>query len=319
MTVTPKALWTWDTSDPNSAFPTAYNATASNPAGTPTKTGLTADALRDFCGVPLIYRGTPQRPVSDAELLTRIRRAEDWVEETCGVKLCPTYVASQPITTAFEASTAGITPISPDGTMHEGVDYDMWDAPYDFQNSRSQDDGWLITTIRYRPLRVFDGARTAVKSVFYTYPLLNEYYVVDPSWFVEQRDSAYLRIVPSRNVTMLPLFALQLAVQGFSESLPGGWNVYYTCGFTQADYKGKFNFVPELVLTQAAISILGTLQGTVSMGANETSTLTDGVQFSIKYDPKGAYAALINNFRVLRDEHMETLYWNVLGPVVNTL
>ncbi len=268
--------------------------------------------------MPLVYRGNPPRAVSDTQLLQRLRWAEDKVEQETGILLAPTYVSAPAIPNQQDCNSAGIYPTS-GGAMVQGVDYDIGDDPVDFRYSLAKDDGWLVMAMRFRPLRIFDGGTTAVKTCAYSYPLLNQYYVIDPSWFVENRDSGYLRVVPSKDTQMLPLFALQLAVTGFAEDLPGGWQVLYTAGLSPADYAGRFAFMKELVLATAGVSILSTIQGTVNLGMAETNLQADGVAYSQKWSAKGAYGDIIAQFIVTRDNLAEQAAWTIAGPQVFTL
>jgi len=316
MPVTPKALWQWDTSDPNNPYPIGYGI-GSTP--TTTKTGLCPEDIRDFAGVPLWYRGNPPREYSDKQILSQIRQAEDKFEIETGILLTPTYIASAPYRNATDAVSGGVTPTSPDGTMHLGVDYDLEDLPYDFRFQDSQDDGWLVCGLHYKPLRIFNNDITAVKSFNYCYPLLNNYYDISPSWFVETKDYSYLRIVPNKNVQMLPLFALQLAVAGFSNNLPGGWVLMYTAGLAPSDYKGRFSCVLNAISAGVCANILSQIQGSVSMGVTETTTVADGTQFTSKFDPKGPYAGLINTFKSQSEEATEMAYTLVGGPMITTL
>jgi hypothetical protein len=316
MSVTPKALWQWDTTDPNNPYPTGYGV-GTKP--TTTKTGLCPQDVRDFAGVPLWYRGNPPREFSDTQIIQQIRRAEDQFELETGILLAPTYIASSPYRTAPEAVSGNVSPTSPDGAMHLGVDYDLEDTVYDFRFNTAEGDGWLVCPMHYKPLRIFNSDPTAVKSFNYSYPLLNDYFNVDPSWYVETRDFGYLRIVPSKNVQMLPLFALQLSVAGFSNNLPGGWVIMYTAGFAPSDYKGRFSFVLNAILALTSVNILAMLQGTVNMGSQEVTVQADGVATTQKFDPKGPYAGLISNFKNTYTELSEQAYWLCGGLSVQTL
>lgn len=308
------ALWTWDTSNPNS--PTVKNF----PNGQPTKSGILPADLREFVGVPLQVYTNPPQPLTDHTLLRRIRWAEDWVEQQTSILLCPTFVASDPVTDPILAFNLSMPTTSPDRIQRLGVDYDLYDAAYDFKFDRALDEGWMVQSLRYRPLRIYlPGMNTACFSFAYIYPLLNEYFAVPNTWFKEDRDFGLVRLVPSANVEMLPLFALQLSVQGFSNSVPAGINIQYSAGLSPVDYQSRFSFIKELVLCQAAISALQTCQGTINMGLDSHQTLADGVQFQAKYNPKGAFAALIDQHTSRRDELMETARWEVGGPMVETL
>jgi hypothetical protein len=133
---------------------------------------------------------------------------------------------------------------------------------------------------------------------------------------VEDLDFALMRIRPAVDVTMLPLFALQLSVQGFSNSVPGGIWYWYTAGLTPLDFQMRFRFMRELVLLKAAIVALMTVQGTVNQGLESTSVLTDGVQTNYKYRPDGAYADLIKNYTKRAEELTLRAISMVGGPVM---
>jgi len=87
----------------------------------------------------------------------------------------------------------------------------------------------------------------------------------------------------------------------------------------QIEESASREFVQELVLAQAAISILSSLQGTLNMGLESTTILADGVQTQFKYRPDGAYNDLIKRFTMRRDELLETARWQVGGPRFNTI
>lgn len=308
------SLWQWDTTNPNAPFVIAYYG------GSPSKTGLIPQALRNFVGVPLVRFGKPKSIlVSDEELFEHIRSAEDQVEQDTGLLLCPTSVASPPCRSGLQSLGAGIIGRAANGGQQQGVDYDLPDAPYDFKFDRSREDGWLVQSYRYRPLRILDGTTTATKQIAYVYPLLNEYFQIPNSWYQEDLDFALLRVVPAVNVTMLPLFALQLAVQGFSNSVPGGIWYQYTAGLTPFDYQSRFRFMKELVLCQAAIVALMGTQGTVNQGLDKSQVLADGVQTMFQYRAGGAYKDLIDNFMKRRDELLHRAIAQVAGPVIEVL
>ena len=310
MTITTNALWTWDLTDLNNPFPIAFYGK------TLTKSGLTPTALREFTGVPMVRFGKPNVPVSDESLLDDLRSAEDYVEQVTGLLLCPTQVASPPARNYQQALASSANGRAPNGGQQLGIDYDLADAAYDFKFDRALDDGWLAQSVRYRPLRILDGSTTAIKQIAYIYPLLNEYFQIPVTWQVEDLDFGLVRIVPSVNVTMLPLFALQLSVQGFSQSVPGGMWYQYSAGLTQNDYKSRFRFVKELVLCQAAIISLMKLQGSVNQGLESSSVLADGVQTQYKFRAGGAYKDLVDAFTKRRDELIDRTISSVGGPVM---
>lgn len=311
-TVTPVAQWKWDVTDINNPIVTGYAQ------GSPTKTGLGPSDLQNYVGVPLVYRGQPARPMTDAQKIQAIRWAEDWVEQETGLLLTLTWVASPPARNTFETSQQGMSTSS--GMQQLGVDYDLEDAAYDFFFDRSQDQGWLITPLRYRPVRRINGQDySPLKNYAYTYPLLDLFFRVPPSWFVVDGDFGLVRLVPSSNVQMLPLFALELSFGGFADSLPGGLALQYTAGLTGNDYRTRFSFIPELVLAMASMTCLRSIAGTVSMGVSKYSTLIDGVQVQTSYSASGAFGEQISQFQKRRDELLQTALTKVSGPALLTL
>jgi hypothetical protein len=292
------ALWTWNTTDLNNPFVTGYYN------NTPTKTGLLPNAVRQFAGVPLVKYGKPSTPVSDEEIFEFLRSAEDDIEQESGILLTPTMVASPPTRSAQQSLAAGIIGRAPNGGQQQGCDFDLMDAPYDFKFDRAREDGWLIQSMRYKPLRIYDDSITAIKRLSYVYPLLNQFFTIPTTWLQEDLDFAILRVVPSVNVTLLPLFALQLAVQGFSDSVPGGMWYWYSAGLSQNDYATRFRFIKQLVLCESVITALSVCQGTVNQGLESSAVLTDGVQTQYKYRQGGAYADLIKRFKAQRDDLM---------------
>lgn len=311
VTVTPTALWTWDTTNPDDPFPVTYN-------GYPTKTGLMPDDLGLYCGVPLFHNGPVPTAFTPNEKIQAIRWAEDWVEQETGILLTPTWVASPPSLNVFETTNSGLSTSS--GAQVLGVDYDLEDAAYDFDYPRSQDEGWMYLSLRYRPVRRVSGQDfSPLKNLSYQYPLLDMLFRVPPSWFVVDGDFGLVRLVPSANVQMLPLFALELSLGGFANSLPGGLWLQYTAGLTKNDYRSRFSFINQLVLAQAAIICIRSLAGNLSMGADSYSTLIDGVQYQVKYGAKGPYGAQIEQFTNQRDELLATAIGKVAGPMVIAL
>src|SRR6202041_2145312 len=299
MPIATPSLWTWNLDNPNAPYVTGFYG------GTPTKTGLLPQALREFVGVPMVRYGRPPRPVQDSELFEILRSAEDSIEQETNVLLCPTSVASPPTRSFLQSNGAQVEATASNGGQQIGISCDLADSPYDFKFDRSREDGWLIQSLRYKPLRILDGSITAVKQLAYIYPLLNEYFQIPNTWYQEDLDFAFIRIVPAVNITVLPLFALQLSVQGFSNSVPGGVWYWYTAGLTPLDYSTRFRFMKQLVLCEAAIVALMTVQGTVNQGLDSSSVLTDGVQTVYKYRATGgAYGDLISSFRKQKQELM---------------
>lgn len=310
------SLWTWTTSG---SFPVVSGYPG--PSGvSPTKTGLAAADLREFVGIPLVLQGDPPTTLSDTSVLTMIRNAEDYVEQETGLLLCQTSVASPPALTPAQCQSVGITPVS--GTyMRQGFDYDLADAAYDFIFPRAQDEGWMIYSLRYRPVTLVNFTPltpTAIKQISYVYPLLNEYFRVPSSWQVEDHDFGLIRLVPAENVQMLPLYAMQLAFMGFAESVPGGIWMYYTAGLTPADYQTRFAFVKQLVLSQAALQALTTMQTSINYGAEEYSMNVDGVAYKTRYGKDGAFSGSLRGFKSQRDSLLNAVLTKVSGPIITT-
>lgn len=311
--VTTKTLWTWDTSGPVPLV-TGYNGNQL------TKTGLMPIDLQNYVGVPLQYYNTPPTAVASGTIIGWIRSAEDLIEQQTTILLTPTWVASPPSPNNNVNLQIGLTPTAYGG-QRQGLDYDLQDAPYDFIFQKAQNEGWSILQYRYRPLRnlAYGIDTTATKSYAYIYPLLSTYFRVPPSWFVEDLDFGVLRLVPAENVQMLPLFAMQLAFMGFAESVPGAIWVQYTAGLTDNDYRGRFSFMKQLVLAQAAMFALQSIQGTINLGIMRHSTLVDGVQYQAQYSEKGPFGALIDRFEKTRDELLDVAIQNVSGPMFITI
>jgi hypothetical protein len=318
--ITPQALWDWGPNPSNPNGPLViqgYNTFSSGP--TPTKTGLTAQDIQDYCGVPLYYKGNPPRAVTEQEIIRRIRRMEDSIEQNSSVLLTPTYIASEPIRDVDLMPQLQIISSSGNGIMNQGVEYDLADDKMDFRFEQAQDNGWLNLMLRYKPLNIFNSDQTAVKKWAYVYPLLSAYFNISPSWFVENRPFGYLRVVPAQNVQLLPLFMLQLSVQGYTSSTPGGIALYYTAGLSENDYNTRFSFIRELVCAATCASLLGSIQGTYNLGTTESALLADGLQYSVKYDPKGPFAGLIANFNSIKDELLTELTWQTGGFTLTSI
>lgn len=311
-----KAIWTWDRS--NLAAPSVVTY----PSGAPTKTGLMPADLKSFTGVPIQVYGNPPIPIPDTTLLQWIRWAEDWVEQETGLLLTLTWVASPPTRQPAATLATGLQVSGVGQVQTLGVDYDLEDAAYDFFFTRAQDEGWMVQSLRYRPIKVaefYTGAYTAVKNIAYIYPLLNDFFRVPPTWYVEDHDFGLVRLVPAANVQMLPLFAMQLAFMGFAESIPGGLWFQYTAGLESSDYNSRFSFVKQLVLAQAAIQALSTVQGTINYGAKEYGITVDGLQYSTKWSDKGAYSGLIEYWTKMRQDLLQLVFNKITGPQMITL
>lgn len=313
------ALWEWDTSGP---LPVVTGYPSGTGSITPTKTGLTPQDLKDFVGVALSnYSTKPPTPIDDATILKWIRWAEDLVESQTGLLLCQSWVASPPATSPESAAAIGISPVSGD-YQRLGIDYDIEDAAYDFFYPRARDEGWMIYSLRYKPVKdtVYGPLnQNAIKDIAYIYPLLNEFFRVPPQWHVEDHDFGLLRLVPSANVQMLPLFAMQLAFMGFAESVPGAIWMQYKAGLTPNDYNSRWSFIPQLVLARAAMTAFSAIQGTINMGAIGYTMLVDGLQYATKYAANGPFGYQIANFGKQFDDLMAQALSKVAGPVMSTL
>lgn len=313
--VASKALWTWDTSGP---APVVIGYPPGG-ASQPTKTGLMPQDLQNFVGVPLQYYGNPPIAVASGTMVQWLQFAEDYVERETGLLLCQSWVAAPPAVMPGTPQSVAISVQGSSGMQQQlGLDFDVYDAGYDFQFIRAQDDGWMNYSVRYRPVRsvAYDPVDfNGIKRIGFIYPLLNEFFQVPPSWIVTDEDKGMIRMVPATNVQMLPLFALQLSFMGFSDLVPGGLWLQYTAGLTSADYQSRYSFVKELVLAQAAIQALSTVQGTINLGATSTSTAVDGLSYTTQYNPKGPYSGLIDYFRKMRDELLNSAKSKVAGPM----
>lgn len=312
------ALWAWDRTQPTTPVVKGYFNNS------PTKTGLLPDDLQQAVGIPLQYyspAGVNPPAVPPQVLLSWIRQAEDWVENETDLLLTPTWVASPPEIQPIAQAVTGAPSASGYGQV-QGIDYDLPDAGYDFFFERAQGDGWLCQPLRYRPLRnVTTSAAdfTAVKNIAAIYPLLSDFFKVPPTWYVEDQDAGLIRLVPAANVQMLPLFAMQLAFMGFSDTVPGAWHFQYTAGLTPTDYSSRFAFLHRLVLCDAAIRALASIQGTINMGLMRVETLVDGLQTKLQYSEKGPFGSVIEEFRKERDSLLDTAKSKVAGPMFITI
>jgi hypothetical protein len=327
-----QALWLWDTSGEVpvvSGYPVGIST--AYPSGyAPTKTGVSPADLQAYVGVPLVYYGNPPTPVLPATIQQWIRWAEDKVEQETTILLCQTWVASPPALDQQIANSVGL--ITKNGNGQQlGYDYDLEDNAYDFNFARAQDAGWTYLTLRYRPVQSTTYNKigvsgtpatqgiTAIKSMSFIYPLLNEYFRVPPPWFVEDRNYGYIRLVPATNVQMLPLWAMQLAFMGFNENTPGGIWVNYTAGLTALDYASHYSFMKELVLAEASITALSAIQGTLNLGAESYSMAVDGMQYKTTYFKNGPFGPLISNFEKRRERLMKMAQSKVAGPMLGSL
>lgn len=317
--VTTAAMWSWSNAGTANAVVSGYSS------GANTKTGLQPTDLQNFVGVPLqLFNTKPPTPVPPNQQLQWLRWAEDWVEATTGLLLCQSWIASPPANTPAQALASGITPTSSGGYQVLGIDYDIEDAAYDFFYPRARDEGWMIYSLRFKPVKdTLYGPQTpeaanAIKNISYIYPLLNEFFRVPPSWQVEDHDFGLIRLVPSANVQMLPLFAMQLAFMGFAESVPGAIWFQYKAGLTKADYSGRWSFIQQLVLAEASCMALRAIQGTINMGVQEYKIFVDGLQYGTRYSPNGPFGYLIDSFTKQRNELLAQAMSKTAGPVFST-
>lgn len=296
------AYWTWSGTHTNNMSVQYYFGNST------TKTGLTPNDLRTFVGVPLQI-GNPTVPISDTQVWAWLRQAEDWVETESGILLAQAWIASPPLTAGGLLATGmGTTSGDPSGQIY-GIDYDIVDIGYDFFYRRFLMEGWGAQQLRYRPLK-------SVVNFAFIYPLLSEFFQVPRSWVVEDWDAAMLRIVPSANVQMLPLFAMQLAFMGFAQSLPQGLYMQYVAGLNQLDLNTRWAFMKTLVLSTAAVYALNTVQGSVNFGIVRQATSVDGLRYDTSYPSSGAaYGGLITNFQNQRDALLRTAVDLVRGVV----
>lgn len=308
-------LWLWDTTGAIpivSGYPQASGFA-------PTKTGLLPADLQGFVGVPLVYYGNPPVAVPPSTIQQWIRWAEDSVEQQTSILLCQSWIASPPSPNAAVTSQLGLVLQSSGGYQIQGRDFDLFDAAYDFQFKNAQDEGWMAQTLRYRPVQStgynpLDS--TAIKNTSYVYPLLNQYFRMPRSWNVEDRDFGFVRFVPSTNTQMLPLFAMQLAFMGYAESVPGAIWFQYTAGLTPFDYQGRWSFMKQLVLAEAAVMALASIQGTINLGVLSIDTMVDGLRQQMKYSEKGPYGGLIDTFGRMRDELLKRARAYTSGPMM---
>jgi hypothetical protein len=317
--ITPTPLWNWDTTG---ATPTVIGFSPGG-ANQPTKTGLLPGDLQNFVGVPLQYYGNPPQAVNPASIIQWLRWAEDYVERETGLLLCQSWVAAPPALMPSSPQSIAIDVSGSGGQQQQlGLDYDVYDAAYDFFFPRAQDEGWMNYSLRYRPIRSINYTLSdfnAIKRIAYIYPLLNEFFQVPPNWIVTDEDKGMIRMVPATNVQMLPLFALQLSFMGFADSVPGGLWFQYTAGLTANDYNSRYNFIKQLVLAQASITALQIIQGTINLGATASTVHVDGLSYHTQYSVDGPYQGLIKTFTKMRDELLNSAKSKVAGPMIITL
>jgi len=306
-----QALWTWSTPVSGQAplvesFPTV--------PGAPTKTGLQPADLQAYMGTAIVNFGPPVTPVANAPIIGWIRQAEDDVETVTNVRLCQTWIAAPAAKTNQQTAALNLAPES--GTLFQqlGIDYDYEEPGYDFEFERWRDEGWGWTRLRSRPLKSVsqylpDSAVASnvagMKNVAFIYPLLNEYFRMPSTWFVEDQNRGLIRFVPATSVQMLPLFAMQLAFMGFAQSVPQGLWFQYTAGLTAADYASDWNFMRQLVLARAAITAWQSMQFSINFGAVEVHTIADGLSQRIRFSEKGPFIAQIQQQQGIVDALMK--------------
>jgi hypothetical protein len=297
--VTTKAQWTWNFTT-NTPVPSSY---PNNVNGSVTKSGLLPSDLQNFVGIPLQYNsytGAAPVPMTPLQLNQFIRSAEDYIEQETGILLCTTWVASPALQfdTLAASNNVIISASQSVSGQVKGIDYDLPDIGYDFLYRRWLMEGWGVTQLRYRPLQ-------DVYYMSFIYPLLNQVFVIPDGWFVQDYDAAVLRIVPTANVQVLPLFALELTFTGFANSIPQALYLQYTAGLTAADYASRFQFMYTLILCQAAILALQSMQGTVNFGSTRYATSVDGLRYEVSYPKDGAaFSGIIQQFLKQREDQM---------------
>lgn len=313
------ALWQWDTTGP-SPIVTGYPSAT---GFTPTKTGLLPNDVRNFIGVPLaLYNTVPPTPITDDQIMQWIRWAEDDLEQDAGVLLCQTWIASPPARNTYECDQIGVIPATSAGYQIRGYDYDLEDAAYDFFIQNSEDEGWTIQQLRYKPLQSLtytQGDETALKNLAYRYPLLNTYFRPARTWFAEDHDAALVRLVPAGNISMLPIFQMQLTALGFADNIPAAMWMQYTAGLTPYDYQNRYGFIKQLVLAMTAIQGLRIIQGTINLGMKGIQTSVDGLQQRFDYDIAGPYNGLIISFTAQKDDLLKRLKDKVGGFLLTVL
>jgi hypothetical protein len=292
-----QSLWTWTAPIQGQqasvvSFPTV--------PGSPTKTGLTPQNLRDYIQIPIMQYGPPPVPVSDQVITDWIRYAEDEVETKTNIRLCQTWIAAPAAKARPYAQSLDL--VTQTGFQQPGVDFDFEEPGYDFLYERWRDEGWGYLRMRWRPVKsvsYYDATGdissniTGIKNVAFIYPLLNDFFRMPQSWMVEDQNRGLIRFVPATSVQVLPLFEMQLTFMGFAQSVPQGLWFQYTAGLTAADYAGEWRFMKQLVLARAAITVFQAIQTSLSMGATEIQTTADGLSQRFRFSEKGPFAAQI--------------------------
>lgn len=324
--VQPQAYWHWDYTQIPNQGPLGFSLNQYDQTGVDrlTKTNLGPSDLANFVGVPLQFQGQTS-PIPDATLIQWIRWAEDEIETRTSCFLTTTWVASPAERQPNAVRAAGL--ITPDDTMILGRDYDYADAPYDFDLLRFKEEGWGIINFRHRPLQDISytqsivpgqmGGFTATKNLVFFYPLLNQFYQIPTTWMVEDPYAATLRIVPAVDLMMLPIYAIQITMLGFAQSLPGGLHFQYVAGFTDADLNGRFSFIKQLVLVKAAIQALRSIQPTINAGMIEANVEMGNWAQTLKYQA-APFEGVISSWKDL-ELKLEKRLINELGPTFHTL
>lgn len=311
-----QSLWTWEV--PVSGGIPSVLGFPPGGANQPTKTGLLPGDLQNFVGVPLSFYGNPSQAVPTPVMLNWIRWSEDWVEKETSLLLCQSWVAAPPAVVPGSPASISVQVCGSGGQQQQiGLDYDVYDAAYDFLFPRAQDEGWMNYSLRYRPVRSINYSLTdynAVKRLTYIYPLLNEFFQVPPNWIITDEDKGMIRLVPATNVQMLPLFALQLSFMGFADSVPGGLWFQYTAGLTPMDLQSRYSHVMQLVLAHTAVMALNAVQATINLGAVGTKVGVDGLEYETRYPEAGPYAGLINMFKKMEKDLLLAVKSKVAGP-----
>jgi hypothetical protein len=303
------ALWTWTTPVPGEAarvvsFPTV--------PGAPTKTGITPADLQNYMGTPIVNFGPPPVPIDPGIVTGWIRQAEDDIETVTNVRLCQTWIAAPAAKTLQQKQSLNLSTL--DNFQQPGIDFDYEEPGYDFLFENWRDEGWGHIRLRCRPVKsvsyydptgLISSNVAGMKNVAFIYPLLNEYFRMPNTWFVEDQNRGLIRFVPATSVQMLPLFALQLAFMGFAQSVPQGLWFQYTAGLTAADYASDWSFMRQLVLARSAITAWQSMQFSLNFGAVEVHTIADGLSQRIKFSEKGPMNTQIGQQQMIVDALMK--------------
>ncbi len=271
-----------------------------------TKSGVTSNDVCNVAGVDLVYSGATPTKMGETLIQSFIRSAEDEIEATLGMFLCPTRVAAPAVVHSFGSAASMIGNIP----QVQGQDYDVAEAPYDFIYDRWWGGAWGALQFRYRPIQ-------KIEAFFLVYPLLNVVSQIPTEWFDEILDHqvGLIRTVPSTNLQLLPLFSNMIAVLGPGQTIPGVLRFQYTAGFTDAELSGQYRFIRQLVAYRAAITALGVAQGSINRGTKTLDVTIDGMRRAVGYSEKGPYYGLIQEFRQ-EAERLEAKAENLIGGPV---